>query len=221
MKKELPGCTVRASAEALPALASLPAPLRSAKGGVALVLSALLLAACGGPKPPARWAMGGARLDLQPAGWTYDGDPVEIRPLGWDYAEVRVDGDVELHLDRVGRVYDRYKRPIAMLDPDGRLVGVDNELLGIVGAANAALPGKAHAWLSFTPSGAVVKHDAEMGPVSVGGWVGCGPSPFAQQACLLVSYVLYFEDEGERTGERVPAGPSVGVGIGVGVGVGP
>jgi hypothetical protein len=92
---------------------------------------------------------------------------------------------------------------------------VDNELLGMVGAAHAAMPGKAHAWLSILPQGNVIKHEPG-GDVSVGGWLGCSTSAFAQQACLLVSYVLYFEDEGERTGERVPA---VTMGIGVGVGV--
>ena len=160
-------------------------------------------------------------MDLPVAQWVYDGDPVDIRPFGADYAQVTVDGDVALHLDRVGRVYDKYKRPIALLEPDGRLVGIDNELYGVVGAVNAAQPGKAHAWLSYAPNGAIIKHDEQAGPVAVGGWVGCGATPFTQQACLLVSYVLYFQDEGERTGERVPAGPSVGIGVGVGVGVGP
>lgn len=182
--------------------------------GVALTALGLALAACGaGPHPPARWAYGGARLDLPPAQWTYDGDSVEIRPLGPDYAQVLVDGDVALYVDRVGRVYDRYKRSLAVLEPDGRLVGVDNELLGTVGAVNAALPGRAHAWLSMT-QGAVVKYQADGSPIGAGQWLGCGATPFTAQTCLLVSYVLYFEDEGERTGEKVP----IGIGIGIGVG---
>ncbi len=172
------------------------------------VLAVACLVGCAGPRPPSRWGMGGARLDLPAARWSYDGDDVEIRPRGADYAEVVVDGDVELHLDRVGRVYDRYKRPIAVLEADGRLVGTDDELLGVVGALHAALPGQAHAWLSVDLRGVVVRYDEYGQASAVGAWLGCGASPYTAQTCVLVSYLLYFEDEGVRTGERA------GVGVG-------
>lgn len=193
-----------------------PTPLRCAEGGAWLIGLALVIAGCGGgPQPPARWAVGGARLDLPAATWTYDGDDVEIRPFSPDYAQILVDGDVELHVDRAGRVYDRKRRMLAVLEPDGRLVGVDNELLGTVGGVNAAQPGKAHAWLSITPQGTVLKYEGGGAAIGAGQWLGCSASPFATQTCLLVSYLLYFEDEGERTGERAPVGIGVGIGIGV------
>jgi hypothetical protein len=169
-------------------------------------------AACAGPKLPSRWIVGGGRLDLASARWSYAGDPVEIRPRGFDYAEVLIDDDVELHIDRVGRVYDRYKRPVAVLESDGRLVGLDNELLGTVGSQHAALPGRANAWLSLTDQGVVVKYDDGGYARPEGQWLGCAGSAFAAQACLLVSYVLFFDDEGVRTGEQVPVtsvGPSL------------
>ncbi|HTJ82565.1 MAG TPA: hypothetical protein VL400_12670 [Polyangiaceae bacterium] len=162
----------------------------------AIVFGATLVAGCGGgPMPPAHWVQGGARLDLPMARSTYEGDPVEIRSRG-SWAEIVVDGDVELVLDRVGRVYTKRRQPYAVLESDGRLVGKDDQLLGIVGSANAALPGRANAWISMTPYGQIVKYEGSSGSV-VGQWMGCNASPWAAQACVLTTYLLYYRDHGE------------------------
>lgn len=178
----------------------------------ALLLAVATLAACAKTSPPAHWQTGGARLDLVPAAWTYDGDRVEIRPLG-NHAEVVVDGDVEAIIDRVGRVYTRYQHPVALLEPDGRLVGNEQELLGTVGTSFAAQPGRANAWLSLRPDGMVGKFDERGVEKPVGQWLGCNVTPYSMQACLLVSYLLYFEDEGTRAPELppVPITPMGGV----------
>lgn len=169
-------------------------------------------AGCGGPLPPTRWVSGGATLELPNAQFTYKGDPVEIRSRG-GWAEVVVDGDVELVLDRVGRVYTRRRQPYALLEPDGRLVGLDEDLLGIVGAMHAALPGKASAWITVTPQGQVIQYDGAQGDVR-GQWSGCGANLFAAHTCVLVTYLLFFRDEGE--GELAPSasmGPSLGTSV--------
>lgn len=178
---------------------------------VALVLSPTAIG-CAGPRPPAHWVSGGGRLDLVNARWVYNGEPVEIRSRG-DSAEITVDNDVEIVLDRVGRVYDRYQIPVAVLEPDGRLVGKGEELLGVIGSSYAALPGRANAWLAISPQGMVVKYEPDGSQKAVGQWFGCGVTPFSQQACLLVSYLLFFEDEGSAAIEATPA---MGVGVGVG-----
>ena len=186
---------------------------------VGALFLALALAGCAGPKPPAHWAQGGTRLDLPQARWTFDGEPVELRSRG-DWAEVLVDGDVELVIDRVGRVYDQLQRPVAVLEPDGRLVGTGEELRGVVGSSYAALPGTPNAWISIQPQGQVTKYGSDGAPMMAGQWGGCSYSPFSMQACLLVSYLLFFEKEGDKAMEQsgMPM-PGVGIGIGVGVGV--
>lgn len=183
-------------------------------GSTLLLATALVvLGGCAGKKVPARWATGGGRLDLVSARWTYDGEPVELRPRG-DYAEVLVDGDVELVIDRVGRVYTKYQHPIGVLEPDGRLVGPDQVLLGTIGSSYAALPGKANAWLALGMDGAVMKFDEGGAQKPAGRWFGCAVTPYAQQACLLVSYMLFFDDEGE-VDENVPRVPLSPIGGGV------
>lgn len=179
-----------------------------------LLAGALLLTACAGSKPPAHWNTGGGRLDMVPARWAYRGDSVEIRPRGLDYAEVLVDGDLELVIDRVGRVYTNYQQPIGLLEPDGRLVGKEQELLGMVGSSFAALPGKANAWLALSNQGMVVKFEDDGSQKQAGQWVGCNVTPYAAQACLLVTYMLYFDDEGTRAKDLppVPVGPVSPVG---------
>jgi len=183
----------------------------------ALLLTLLLVAAgCAGSKPPAHWVQGGTRLDLVPARWVFDGEPVEVRTRG-EWAEVLVDGDVEIVLDRVGRVYDKLQRPVALLEPDGRLVGVNEELRGVVGSSFAALPGKANAWLAIQPEGQVTKYERDGAPRLAGQWGGCSYSPFSMQACLLVSYLLFLDKEGDSAAAQ-PGLPGPGIGVGVGVG---
>lgn len=168
-----------------------------------LAMASLSGVACTKATPPAHWASGGGRLDLVTARWSYDGDAVELRPRG-DYAEVIVDGDVEIIIDRVGRVYTSYQEPVALLEPDGRLVGHNQELLGTVGSSYAAMPGQANAWLAIAPDGRVTKFEANGTQKPVDPWAGCAVTPYAQQACLLVTYLLFFDDEGQRAPELPP-----------------
>ncbi|MFO0551181.1 MAG: hypothetical protein U0271_22515 [Polyangiaceae bacterium] len=176
---------------------------------LAAVLGVLGLVACSSPKSPNGWQTGGARLDLPGAQWTYKNKPVVIR-THMDWAEVMVDGDVVMVLDRVGRIYDRYQRPLGMLEPDGRVVGLNEEQLGIVGSAYAALPGRPNAWLGLDAQGQLTRFSPEGAPMPAGQWIGCGYTPFTQQACLLVSYLFYYDDEG-KAALNAPQGPMPGM----------
>jgi len=161
------------------------------------------------PKPPPRWAEGGAPLVIAPARWERgDDDWIEIRENG----QVLEDGDLLFVIDRVGRVTDGDYEALAVLLPDGHLAGTDNRSLGQVGVANAAPPGAVQAWLAITPDGRVTYFDAD-GERSAGGvWRGCsGPQ---QRTCTLVTQMLlvrHYRDANQS---------GVGVGVGVGIGVG-
>jgi hypothetical protein len=180
---------------------------------LALLTLGALGSGCSGPTPPARWAQGGTRLDLPQARWRYDGDSVEIRSRG-SWAEIVVDGDTAFVLDRVGRVYTKHREPYALLEPDGRLVGKDETLLGMVGSMNAALPGRANAWISVTPAGQVIKYDGGQGS-DAGHWLGCAQSPWTAQACVLASYLLYYRDEGAELDANQPAMMTPGFGTSI------
>jgi hypothetical protein len=162
----------------------------------------LLLVACT-PSPPPRWAEGGAKLLLPNARWQRDGDVIEIQPSG----EVLEDGDVVFVLDRVGRVVDDDREPVALLLPTGALAGNDAADLGQVGRSNASPPWGSYAWLSLQADGTVVRFDAEGERSADGHWQGCGT---AQRTCTLVSHLFALRDHGRR--------PSSSVGIGIGVG---
>jgi hypothetical protein len=174
---------------------------------VALLL-AFALAACSAT-PPARWVQGGARVDIPHARWVRGDVVVEILPDG----KVVIDGDHELSVDTAGRVVDADAEPVALLEPNGRVVGPDDKDLGQVGAMHASLPENETAWLSVMPSGEVVVYDEEGERHLFGVWVGCNRSPSAHQVCTLVSHLV---------GVRLRAysrqsGVSFGVGVGVGV----
>lgn len=178
---------------------------RSAPSGAALALALVCLGCT--PPPPRSWTQGGTQLDLPRAQWILGEEAVELLPGG----EVLIDGDVELSIDRAGRVYDADGEPIAVLEPDGTLVGNDDVGLGMVGSQSASLPEEGHAWLSVEPNGQVIRYDEDGGRYPFGAWFGCGPSPRAQQACLLVSHVL-----GMRMRRRAQSGgPGFGFGLGV------
>lgn len=171
----------------------------SSRSNALVALLVAGLAGCAGDKPPARWAEGGAPLHLVAAQWQFKGDPVDVRSRG-DYAEVLVDGNVEWVIDRVGRLYDQNQRPVAVLDAEGRLVMAKDQLMGVVGSQFATKPGRGSAWLSLTPEGDVVKYGVDGRQELSGRWVGCNVSVYARQACLLVSYVILYDDEGDDTG---------------------
>jgi len=62
----------------------------------------------------------------------------------------------------------------------------------------------------MSPQGMVVKYEPDGSHTPVGQWFGCGVTPFSQQACLLVSYLLFFDDEGSsamETAQLPMAGP--------------
>jgi len=168
------------------------------------------LSACSA-SPPANWAKGGAPLEIPRARWVFGSTAVEVIPDG----KVIIDGEHEMTIDRGGRVFDADREPIALLEPDGRLIGPDDESLGVVGALTASRPSEQHAWLSVAPSGEVIVYDDEGERHLAGVWVGCNATPRTHQVCTLVSHLLAMRMR--AAAER--GEPSVGVGIGVGVGI--
>lgn len=175
-----------------------------------VAVSASLLSACGAT-PPAHWAQGGAIVQIPHARWVRGDMTIELLPSG----KVVINGEHELSIDRGGRVFDTDAQPVALLEPDGRLVGPDDVPLGFVGSETAALPGERSAWLALLPSGELVRFDGEGARASLGAWLGgCNATPRARQACVLVSHLVAM-----RLRDK-PANGGVSVGIGIGVGVG-
>jgi hypothetical protein len=128
---------------------------------------------------------------------------VDILPDG----RVIVDGDFWLSLDRAGRLFEADGDPIALLEPDGYLVGRDDRNLGRVGLRNASLPGRSTAWLSMNERGEVTRFDEDGAPHPLGIWVGCGAEV---RTCTLVTHLVAVLMESRR--------PQVTFGVGVGVG---
>jgi len=167
---------------------------------IGLGLAALACA----PSPPPRWVEGGAKLYLPTARWLRDGDVVEIQPTG----EVLEDGDVIFVLDRVGRVVDDDREPVALLLPSGALAGTDAHDLGQIGQTNASPPFRSFAWLQLRSDGTVVRFDADGERSADGHWEGCRGA--ALRTCTLVTHLIALRDYGRR--------PSTSVGVGIGVG---
>src|SRR5258708_17277260 len=101
------------------------------------IFAALALAACHSQRPT-NWAPGGTPLDIPRASWTRGDKLIDIMPDG----KVFADGEHLFTLDRAGRVYEPDNDPIAVLQPDGRLVGKDEAVLGKIGLRNSSAPGK-------------------------------------------------------------------------------
>ncbi len=170
----------------------------------------LALAACHA-QPPPNWAQGGSPLEIPRARWTRGDKLIDIMPDG----KVLGDGEHLFTIDRAGRVYQPDLEPVAVLQPDGRLVGKDDAVLGKIGVRNSSPPGKDIAWLSISDRGEVVRFDPDGDAHTDGGWVGCDPSI---RACTLTTHIVSLvESRGRRGGPMY--GPSVGVGIGVGFGL--
>lgn len=173
------------------------------------VAGAALLAGCSTPMPPANWQKGGTALDIPRARWVRGDAVVEVARNGAVY----VDGDHELTVDRAGRVYEPDGAPVALLQADGRLIGPDDEDLGVVGAARASLPGRdAVAWLGLYPTGELVVYGEEGQELALGVWLGCKGSPQVAQTCVLISHLM------ARELRRRAQAPAVSFGVGVGVG---
>ena len=176
-----------------------------------LLLAALASAAACSASPPAHWAQGGAQLEIPKARWVIGTATVDVYPDG----KVLVNGEQNLTVDRAGRVYDEENQPVALLEPDGRLIGPDDEALGVVGAMHASRPGEQNAWISVAPSGEVVSYDDEGERHLAGVWIGCNATPRTHQVCTLITHLLAMRIKAAT--ERESGGPSVGIGIGVGV----
>lgn len=170
---------------------------------VLLVACAWLCCACSST-PPAQWQQGGAALLLPNARWERDDEVIEIRRTG----EVLEDGHVVFELDRVGRVVDDDRDPVALLLPSGTLAGTDDQGLGHVGHANASPPFGSYAWLSVRPDGAVLRFDSDGERSFDGHWEGCQGA--ALRTCTLVTHLFALRNYGRR--------PSTSVGVGVGIG---
>lgn len=174
-----------------------------------LLLSSLFALAGCAPTEPPRWAQGGAQLVLPTARWQRGGDDdIEIKPNGY----VTEGGRLVFLIDRVGRVVDEDFEPVAILFPEGRVMGTDNYWLGQVGISNAAPPGQATAWLAVLPNGGVMFFDDDGERHAGGRWLGCAPA--ALRTCTLVTHMIALRDYLRRS----QSGVSVGVGVGVGVG---
>ena len=130
-------------------------------------------------------------------------------------SRIRADGGVyegnrEIYfINRVGRVTDDDREPVAILLPDGLLAGPDDTNLGRVGVANAAPPDSASAWLAVMPNGEVVFFTSNGDRKPDGAWTGCEGA--MQRTCTLVTHLVAL-----RNYRDPHHGPSVGLGIGIG-----
>ena len=162
------------------------------------------LAACT-PPPPPRWATGGATLTLVAARWPGAAqESVELHSDG----RVFEGGELVFVLDSVGRSVDSDYEPVALLFPEGELVGAGGVNWGHVGYRNAAPPRALGAWLSVLPDGKVVYFDFDGERHFGGQWQGC--EPVAVRACTYVTHLFAMRDYQRELNSRV----TVGIGLG-------
>jgi hypothetical protein len=170
--------------------------MRAPLVGMAACLLLAFGASCHAPLPPAHWQQGGAVVSVPRAQWVRYDTRVDLMPDG----SVLVDGEHRLTIDAAGRVYDTESRPVALLEPDGRVVGPDDQDLGLVGAVTASLPGQRVAWLGIQPDGQVQGYSGHDIRQSLGTWLGCNVSPQAQQVCVLVTHLFAMKLRGQGSG---------------------
>lgn len=173
-------------------------------------VAALALEACHA-QPPPNWATGGTPLDIPRARWTRGNKLIDIMPDG----KVLADGEHVFTLDPAGRVYEPDNDPIAVLEPDGRLMGKDDAVLGKIGVRNSSAPGKELAWLSIGEHGEVMHFDPDGEARADGMWTGCET---AVRTCTLATHIVTLVET--RWRQSPVYGPGVGVGIGIGFGMG-
>src|SRR5262252_1086589 len=118
--------------------------------------------------PPAHWAQGGQIVDIPHARWVRGDAVVDIQRDG----TILVDNEHQLTIDRAGRVFDVDHQPVALLEPDGRVIGPDEAPLGQIGSLHASKPGEQQAWLTVTPAGEVIRYTSDGDRISMGAWVG-------------------------------------------------
>jgi len=176
----------------------------------AFVPIGFVLTACHTQAPP-NWAQGGTPVDIPRARWTRGEKLFDLMPDG----RVLADGEHLFTIDRAGRVYQPDNDPVAVLQPDGRLLGSDEASLGKIGLRNSSPPGHDFAWLSIGERGEVLRFDPDGDAHPDGVWTGCEP---AMRACTLTTHIIALVETRSR---RYPMyGPGVGVGIGIGFGMG-
>ncbi len=168
-----------------------------------LLLAAALVGCLSQTRPPPGWQQGGAPLLVQRATWN----------AGWTSVEVLLDGRVIVNgvdwfvIDAAGRVLDGDGEPVAMLQPDGRLLGVDGEDMGFVGVTASSAPGASHATSAIAPNGQVYRYDEGGHASTVGAWSGCGPHPATLHACTLVTHLVSLRFPMPRSWNRTPTTP--------------
>jgi hypothetical protein len=178
-----------------------------------ITVAGFALSACAAAHPPANWLPGGSPVELPQARWTRGSSIADIMPDG----RVLVDGEHSFSIDRVGRVFEPDNAPIALLEPDGRLIGKDDVLLGVIGTHNASLPGQTRAWLTVGEQGEVILYDDEGERRSAGVWTGCGK---AVRTCTLVTHVMAMATVRRRGNVGLGFGIGSGMGAGMGAGMG-
>jgi hypothetical protein len=168
------------------------------------IVASVLAVACA-PSLPPRWATGGAPLTLAAARWERGAeDVVEVTPDG----RVLEGGDLVFVIDRVGRAVDDDYEAVALLFPQGELMGAGGSSLGHVGYRNAAPPGAHTAWLSVLPDGQVRYFDFD-GEAHAGGfWKGCEAA--VVRTCTLVTHLFALRSYQRQVSGRV----NVGIGLG-------
>jgi hypothetical protein len=175
-----------------------------------------LIAAAGGAlsacaaHPPANWAPGGSPVEILQARWARGSSVADVMPDG----RVVIDGSHAFSIDRAGRVFEPDNSPIALLEPDGRLIGKDDVLLGMIGVHNSSLPGHTQAWLTVGDQGEVIIYDEEGERRAAGVWTGCGP---AVRTCTLVTHIIAMATVRRRGNVGVGLGFGAGMGAGFGV----
>lgn len=172
----------------------------------------VLLASACASTPPTGWATGGQPLTAPRARWVNGELLVDLDPTG----RVFVGGRHLFTVDAVGRVYDAYNQPVALLQRDGMVVGPDDLPMGWVGAGEAILPGDEHSWLVLHPSGLLIRSDGD-DDKPFGQWLGC-THPHTLQTCTLLSHIIGRQllSRGDQNLGLMP-----GLGIGVGTIIGP
>jgi hypothetical protein len=183
------------------------------RGLFLIAVAGLALSACSS-HPPATWAPGGSPVEIPRARWQRGSSAADIMPDG----RVLVDGSHSFSIDRAGRVFEPDNSPIALLEPDGRLIGKDDVLLGVIGMHNSSLPGRTQAWLTVGEQGEVILYDDEGERRSAGTWTGCGQ---ALRTCTLVTHVIAMATVRQRgnVGIGFGIGSRMGGGMGTGFGV--
>jgi hypothetical protein len=125
---------------------------------------------------------------------------VDVLPSG----AVFVNSELMFNVDRAGRVTDADNAPVALLLPDGKVVGPGDSSLGNVGTVNASLPDESNAWVSVMPTGEVVRYLDDGERMNFGAWLGCG-APQAHITCTLITHILGMRIKDEQDRQRAAA----------------